>query len=835
MRVLLIALCILAASATSSLAATSTGAVLIPGIISEYPAYVVPSATIPPTKPFVVTPVAPATKPAVGAVSAAPQNRALSRGMSGADVKWYQTRLATLGYLQPESTTGFFGALTEAAVKTFQKEHGVVSSGTAQSTGFGLIGAKTRLAMQNATPGGAPGAPGVYSPVLTSASVPQNSTTNSAVNTQVPVVVFPTTVLTPTLSQAQASAPISCPFGGQLMPSGTAVTMYQSPGATAESPQCVSEARVCNNGTLSGSYQYFSCTPLGAQTSAPSGGSSADTSISCVWNGATVAAGASVSAYQAATVPNGSICLSESRTCVNGALSGSFAFSACQVSAPLSCTFNGQTVANGATVSAYQSSVVAAGGSCLSQIRVCQNGTMTGSYQSASCIVSSSSAPPPANCSFNGTLVIAGTSVTAYQTSSVAYGSSCVSQTRSCTNGSLTGSYTYASCQPSAPSACTFNGSAVAHGAAVTAYQAASVAAGNSCVSQSRTCTNGSLSGSYAYAACTVAAPTTCTLGGQTIANGSSVLSFQNTVVGSDNSCVPQTRTCNSGTLSGNSAFQYDHCSVQSDNAPLPNMFVPAVSNGTNVQLHAWYATPGGAGPYPVIILAHGCAGINPEDPYGLWSQMDSWGATFRSWGYATLIVDSFTARGVLNGVCSSGAVIPSERAIDIYSAATVLAKTAGVNPQKIGVFGVSHGANAVSWATRNDLYTTATAHAALTAAGGTIRAGATLYPNCDTALNGVTFYAPYFVAIGAADDWASNAVCELVTNYPTVSGTPVDVSGYGSLLRITVYPNVTHSFDLPGLTTVHLNTQGHYIAYNPTVLADVQARMKAFFDSFLK
>src|SRR3989344_6233098 len=53
-----------------------------------------------------------------------------------------------------------------------------------------------------------------------------------------------------------------------------------------------------------------------------------------------------------------------------------------------------------------------------------------------------------------GTTVANGNSVTAHITSSVAYGSACTSETRTCTNGQLSGSYTYSTCNVSpAPTA----------------------------------------------------------------------------------------------------------------------------------------------------------------------------------------------------------------------------------------------------------------------------------------------------------------------------------------------------------------------------------------------
>ena len=50
-------------------------------------------------------------------------------------------------------------------------------------------------------------------------------------------------------------------------------------------------------------------------------------------------------------------------------------------------------------------------------------------------------------------------------------------------------------------------GATVANGAPVTAYQTATVPYGNSCVSQTRTCNNGTLSGSYSNQSCTVDPP----------------------------------------------------------------------------------------------------------------------------------------------------------------------------------------------------------------------------------------------------------------------------------------------------------------------------------------
>ena len=119
------------------------------------------------------------------------------------------------------------------------------------------------------------------------------------------------------------------------------------------------------------------------------------------------------------------------------------------------------------------------------------------------------------SCSFNGTTVTHGSSLTAYQASTVAYGSSCVSQTRTCSDGTLSGSYTYASCTVDSPANCSLNGTTVNHGATVTAYSTETAPSGQFCssLSESRACSNGTLSGSssYTYASCSCTAQTSWT------------------------------------------------------------------------------------------------------------------------------------------------------------------------------------------------------------------------------------------------------------------------------------------------------------------------------------
>ncbi|MFA7309333.1 MAG: peptidoglycan-binding domain-containing protein, partial [Candidatus Paceibacterota bacterium] len=84
--------------------------------------------------------------------------RNLSRGMRGDDVMSLQKFLVAQGSLDADAATGFFGALTEASIKKWQGDHDIVSGGTASTTGWGTVGARTRAAMLSACGGEA--APG---------------------------------------------------------------------------------------------------------------------------------------------------------------------------------------------------------------------------------------------------------------------------------------------------------------------------------------------------------------------------------------------------------------------------------------------------------------------------------------------------------------------------------------------------------------------------------------------------------------------------------------------------------------------------------------------------
>jgi len=111
--------------------------------------------------------------------------------------------------------------------------------------------------------------------------------------------------------------PAACalPWGGSIA-HGQSVTAYQS-NLVSPGGSCApyAQTRTCNNGMLSGSYQYSACSVQPTACSLPWGGSLNNSQ--------------SVTAYAAQLVEWDSSCAAESRTCSGGALSGSYVYGSC--------------------------------------------------------------------------------------------------------------------------------------------------------------------------------------------------------------------------------------------------------------------------------------------------------------------------------------------------------------------------------------------------------------------------------------------------------------------------------------------------------------------------
>lgn len=206
----------------------------------------------------------------------------------------------------------------------------------------------------------------------------------------------------------------------------------------------------------------------------------------------TTAHGASRTAYSEATPLPSSDCstLAETRTCTDGVLSGSFTNPTCVNGC--SGTLWGD-VRSGFSSPAYSSANPAATCASVQQTRTCTNGTMSGSFANATCNEGCTTTPWGA--------MAHGSSNTAYSSTTPASTCAADAQTRTCTSGVLSGSYTATTCS----NACTSTPFGVLpHGQTRTAYSTTAAYAPYTCgnYAQTRTCSNGTFSGSLTATAC---------------------------------------------------------------------------------------------------------------------------------------------------------------------------------------------------------------------------------------------------------------------------------------------------------------------------------------------
>src|SRR5437660_1200373 len=117
------------------------------------------------------------------------------------------------------------------------------------------------------------------------------------------------------------------------------------------------------------------------------------------------------------------------------------------------------------------------------------------------------------------------------------------------------------------------------------------------------------------------------------------------------------------------------------------NVRVPVEQGGRTVQLAAQLFRPANAaGPVPAVAIFHGCGGPgqNTARMAGL----------LASWGYAALVVDSFSARG-LKDVCGRNwptQAAAEARAHDIDAALAWLGKQSFADPRRLAFVGYSYG-----------------------------------------------------------------------------------------------------------------------------------------------
>lgn len=235
---------------------------------------------------------------------------------------------------------------------------------------------------------------------------------------------------------------------------------------------------------------------------------------------------------------------------------------------------------------------------------------------------------------------------------------------------------------------------------------------------------------------------------------------------------------------------------------------------------HVEIVVPEGAGPFPVVLQFHGCAGIRAPFQH-------QWAAIANRAGYAAAIVDSNGARGMdraqgLEKVCGGKTLLGQERAGDIAAALEIVQQDQRIDSTKVVLAGWSHGA----WTVMDYL----TMDLAAKAPPGFVRPLMNV-PDIDAA---ILFY-PY-CGLGARSRYSPEKQHPKIMALIAGADEVVDASQCiryfekreqaGDDLEMVVYPNANHVFDDPFLEPDYI----HW--YNEEYFKDAVGRYEAFLKS---
>jgi dienelactone hydrolase len=227
-------------------------------------------------------------------------------------------------------------------------------------------------------------------------------------------------------------------------------------------------------------------------------------------------------------------------------------------------------------------------------------------------------------------------------------------------------------------------------------------------------------------------------------------------------------------------------------------------SLGTDTQIPATLLKPDGAGPFPAVVIVHDCSGLGPHSS----GAPMRWGKELLAQGYVVVIPDSFTPRGLPDGVCiipgsESAAASGYVRDGDALAALKLLRSLPYVDGKHVGLMGGSHG----GWTTLATMTNLVRDNLAVKQAKQEgFTAAVALYPSCaspygtwaakrqDGNSGPITSYvgiykplAPVLILVGEKDDWTPAEPCRQLVQTSRAAGYAID---------IVVYPGAYHSFD---------------------------------------
>ena len=228
-------------------------------------------------------------------------------------------------------------------------------------------------------------------------------------------------------------------------------------------------------------------------------------------------------------------------------------------------------------------------------------------------------------------------------------------------------------------------------------------------------------------------------------------------------------------------------------------------------QITAKFRKPEGNGPFPVVILVHGCGGPRPN--------LVMWADWWAERGYASLAPNSFYPRGFSEICTDFERVRQTARVEDIYGAVKYLAALSSIDASRIILMGFSNGGGTVMDAVSD------AKQLRFDGLPGKIVGSIPVYPDCG--FHTPPYLVPMLILVGDADDWTPAELCERHLIMPNKSPTV-----------LKVYPGAHHGYD--GSTNKFLTDVRNFHSssgYGATIERNVAAieASKRDIDAFLK
>ena len=249
---------------------------------------------------------------------------------------------------------------------------------------------------------------------------------------------------------------------------------------------------------------------------------------------------------------------------------------------------------------------------------------------------------------------------------------------------------------------------------------------------------------------------------------------------------------------------------------------------GTPLRVPMVELRPAGAGPFPAVVLMHGCHGVS--------ASTHEWARWFRDAGYVALVVDSWRPRGIADGCVPADPEIPNTaRFDDTVGALRWLHSRPYVDRARVGIIGWSNGGVFAMAAVNGPSLERARARGVVMPAPG-FRAAVAMYPGGCYSLVKEQVVRPLLLLIGDADDWTSPQECAQMVEA---------MRSRGADATVVLYPGAYHYFDVVGQPRAYLaevenrnkpgGCCGATVAYDAAAAQDARRRIGAFFGYHLK